>query len=107
MVDTFLIKIPQQGMCLINIFTIHVPQFFNHQYIEKTRKRKIKVIVSRYFLRYLQTLKRATRPVARFSSLRFLNGTIRFVNGAVRFVNGSVRFVNGTVCFLHGKLCLK
>lgn len=35
MVDTFLIKIPQQGMCLINIFTIHVPQFFNHQYIEQ------------------------------------------------------------------------
>lgn len=32
----------------------------------------------------LQTLKRATSSVARFDSVRFLNGTVRSVNGKVR-----------------------
>lgn len=49
MVDTFLIKIPQQGMCLINIFTIHVPQFFNHQYIEKQGKGRLKLLSADIF----------------------------------------------------------
>lgn len=53
---------------------------------------------------YVQTLKRATTPVARFGSLCFLNGTVRFLIGTVLFVNGMVRFMNGTVWFVSGTI---
>lgn len=60
-----------------------------------------------FLLGILQTLKRATPPVARFNSVCFLNGTVRFVKGTVRFVNDTFHFFHGTVCFLHSTLCLK
>lgn len=42
---------------------------------------------------YIQTLKRATTPVAQFGSVHFLNGTVRFVYGTVRFLHGTALFV--------------
>lgn len=37
-------------------------------------------------------------PVARFGTVRFVNGTILFENDTVCFVNGTVRFLHGTPC---------
>jgi hypothetical protein len=51
---------------------------------------------------HLQTLKRASTPVARYGTVRFRHGTVRFLHGTVRFLHGTVRFLHGTVRFLHG-----
>jgi hypothetical protein len=51
---------------------------------------------------HVQTLKRASTPVARYGSVRFLHGTVRYLHGTVRFLHGTVRFLHGTVRFLHG-----
>ena len=53
---------------------------------------------------YIQTLNRATTPLARYGSKRFLHGTVRFLNGTVRFLNDTLRFLNATVRFLNGAL---
>lgn len=35
---------------------------------------------------YIQTLKRATTPVAQFGSVHFVYGTVRFLHGTALFV---------------------
>ena len=54
----------------------------------------------------LQTLNRATTPLARYGSVRFLHGTLPFLNGTVRFLHGTFRFLHGTVRFLNGTVRL-
>lgn len=71
---------------VFNIKTNERSNYFSYDYMYLLRK----------------TLKRATTPVLRFGSIRFVNSAVRFVNSEVRFENSAVRFVNNTVCFLQG-----
>ena len=50
----------------------------------------------------LQTLNRATTPLARYGTVHFLHGTFRFLHGTFCFLHGMVRFLHGTFRFLQG-----
>ena len=60
--------------------------------------------LAQWFWRFLllQTLNRATTPLARYGSVRFLHGTLPFLNSTLRFLHGTFRFLHGTVRFLNG-----